>query len=488
MAEENQMNKIHFDLEIFLQKRIWLTALLAGVFLRFLSAIYGYGPVAIDDYSNLISPALQKIQTGAEIEIENFRMVFLGQFTYGVMLLPVQLGIENPRVLVSFFYATLSFISLLFIWGGYKLAQNFVLETKQQWFPFFVLSLFALHFALPFISSKAYIESLSMFFIPLAFYFLTKEKPHYLFWGSFWLSFSVLFRFQNGILIIVTGFFILYELVIKKKNVRHLLFFLLSGFLVLAIMAGLDIASGRKPLSTIINYIVYNFDTNVSTQIWGTSPWWTYLAILLVVFIPPLSFVLLPALWTGMKHSPLLAVNLIAFVLFHSFIPNKLERFLFPVLPLFIFLTALGFLHQQKSKWQSWENRAMLFFLVLNLPIAFLLASSRPQMNMIKAASYMHTNPQKNYYFHGSLDFWVQGYYGYQYPNLQTINDTSFGQTLQHHKEIYVLSYQSQLFTKVCQIEKTFSPDFGERLVIVTNPKFNKRRDTLYLHKCLQEK
>lgn len=487
MAEQKQNKELVWDFKIFSQKRIWFTALLLGIFLRIISAIYGYGPVAIDDYSNLIAPALEKIQTGAEIEIENYRMVFLGQLVYAVMYLPHQAGIDSPRVLVSLFYLTLGFLSLFLIWGGYKLAQNFIWQKDQQWFPYFILSLFALHFAMPFISTKAYIESLSMFFIPLAFYFLTKDKPYDLFWGSFWLSFSVLFRFQNGILIIVTAIFILYELVIKKKNFHHLLFFLAGGFLVLALMAGLDISSNRKPFSTIINYIVYNFDTNVASQIWGTSPWWTYLSILLLVFLPPLSLFLLPALWKGMKRSPLLAINLVVFVLFHSFIPNKIERFLFPVFPLFIFLTALGFLHQQKSKWQRWENKTMSLFLILNMPLVFFLSSSRPQMNIIKAASYMNIHPREHYYFYGSLNFWVQGYYGYQYPNLQTITDQNFPQILEKNKSIYVLSYEAQIFGKACQMKNKFSPDFGERLVILTNPEFNKRRDTLYLHQCTQE-
>lgn len=496
------------DIEnIFAKKQVWLTFLFLGILFRAINALYNYAPVAIDDYANLLAPALKKIQTGVPIEVENYRMVFLGQLVYAVVLPLHKMGVENPRFLISGFYFVISMFSLFFVWGGYKLTLNFSVNkndneksNETNGLAFFVLSVFAVQFIMPFISSKAYIESLAMFFIPWAFYFFT--KPHATakdyFGGSFWLSFSVLFRFQNGILIIVTGFYILYEIFSKQKNWKHLFAFLLAGFLVLAFMGTLDVISGRTAFSTIINYVVLNFNTNVTTQIWGTSPWYTYIIILLLVFIPPISFFLLPSLWQGMKRSPLLAINVFVFVLFHSFIPNKLERFLFPILPLFIILTIIG-LPVLRGKSKSITQKAFHWFFIVNFPLVLLVTFSRSQMNIVKAASYMYEHPTNLYYFYGSLNFWVQGYYGYQYPSLHTIDEKAFMEHLKQDKKIYVLSYDKlENFSKeksqnngsmfTCKTVEEFHPDFAEKLVILTNPEFNKRRDTIYLEQCALQK
>ncbi len=73
-----------------------------------------------------------------------------------------------------------------------------------------------------------------------------------------------------------------------------------------------------------------------------TGPIWKYLLTLVAVFLPPFSVLLLAAAIRGGRAFPLLGVPTLVFLIGHSIIPNKQERFLLPVLPALLILGAIG--------------------------------------------------------------------------------------------------------------------------------------------------
>ena len=70
---------------------------------------------------------------------------------------------------------------------------------------------------------------------------------------------------------------------------------------------------------------------------------WTYAAALVGLFVPPFSLLFLTAAARGGKDLALLGVPTLVFLVAHSAIANRQERFLLPVLPVIILLAALGF-------------------------------------------------------------------------------------------------------------------------------------------------
>ena len=74
-----------------------------------------------------------------------------------------------------------------------------------------------------------------------------------------------------------------------------------------------------------------------------SGPPWQYLLTLLWMFIPPFSLVAIAAMVRGGRRLPLYGLPALAFVVGHSLIANKQERFLLPVLPVLAMLAGAGF-------------------------------------------------------------------------------------------------------------------------------------------------
>jgi hypothetical protein len=74
-----------------------------------------------------------------------------------------------------------------------------------------------------------------------------------------------------------------------------------------------------------------------------SGPPWQYLLTLLWLFIPPFSLVAIAAMARGGRRLPLLGIPALLFLVAHSLIANKQERFLLPVLPVLALLAGAGF-------------------------------------------------------------------------------------------------------------------------------------------------
>jgi 4-amino-4-deoxy-L-arabinose transferase-like glycosyltransferase len=73
-----------------------------------------------------------------------------------------------------------------------------------------------------------------------------------------------------------------------------------------------------------------------------SNPPWHYLLTLLAALIPPASILLLAAAVKGGRQVPLLGLATLAFLVSHSLIANKQERFLLPILPALLILIVVG--------------------------------------------------------------------------------------------------------------------------------------------------
>jgi 4-amino-4-deoxy-L-arabinose transferase-like glycosyltransferase len=74
-----------------------------------------------------------------------------------------------------------------------------------------------------------------------------------------------------------------------------------------------------------------------------SGPPWRYVLTLLGLFVPPFSLLAVAAMLRGGRAIPLIGIPTLGFLIAHSLIANKQERFLLPVLPLLIVLAAAGF-------------------------------------------------------------------------------------------------------------------------------------------------
>lgn len=272
-------------------------------------------------------------------------------------VIPLDATFENSWLIFSI-YVLFIFFSLLFIWGGFLLSQNFTAEKSVS---YFVLSVFSIHFAFAAIHPSS--ELMSMFFIPVAFYFLTKTtlKKLDLFLSSLFFSFATFLFPHNFVFILLSWIHLLQRFVMGKRTILHFLWyvFFFLVFASLSLLPQLFVSSFN--FAELIEFYKIAFGKNYS-MVWSANLWF-YFFVFLLIFIPPFSFFLLLSFWKGISKAPFLFWQFVSFCITLLFVANIHEIKFLPAYPLFIILTALGLPdHVEKN----WANPAVASFLIIN--------------------------------------------------------------------------------------------------------------------------
>lgn len=462
----------------------------AAFFLRSAAAFYNYTPTAEDDYANIIEPALKHYQTGEPITTELYRLPVLPKVFFA-FIAPLKIaGVSDATLLVSWGLFCLGLLSLSGVWAFYRVARQVMpgSENTAGW-------LYAAHFLLPFFSTRAFQESLTLTTVPLALYFLHDPVRRHarLFLAGAFAGLTVVFRFQAAILAVTMLFYLCYEVLRRTMSARQILAFASGGLSTLLLLVLLDLAEGRAPLATPLEYARINFIGNIVSQSYGAAPWHTYLTLLTVVFIPPFSFVLLLPLFRAMRSDVLSTVCLAVFLISHSMIGNKLERFMLPILPFLFLLTLRGLRESENSRLIKGAWRG---FIALNLLILAPITLSRSQLNTIDAARYLADSPRPLLLYR--IDLWKQAYMTFAKPVPADYAEAAAlaeGLKSTAAPEADLLSLgeltaEAETATGAagftCRAEKQFAPSWQEKIVIFLNPRFNARRDTSVLYRCVR--
>lgn len=482
-----------------------LVILVIACILRLAAAWYNYTPTAEDDYANIIAPALKHYQTGAPIVIEPYRLPILPKIFYGFLALLKPLGISDTRILVSWGLTWLGLLSLIGVWGFYKLSENFLPSKYAQaggW-------LFAAHFILPFYNTRAFQECLTLITVPFALYFITKFYKHRnaqnslgqeltpynnfvtLFLGGFLIGLTVIFRFQAGLLAITFLAILIMQMFQKRLSWKSIAGYVTGGLVSFILLISLDLMENRSILSTPLEYFQIGYDGSIASDSYGSAPWYTYITLLAAIFIPPISIVLLIPFIKMLPKNYLLSLPLFVFVLAHSFIGNKLERFMLPILPIFLVLTLQGILLLENNKIVKFGYR---IFWILNLLLLIPVTFSRSQLNIIDAANHLRTSNAPIILY--KIDLWKQAYMTYAKPdppNFTNAENLVKHLTIGKFSTVKVLSlgnFSEMEYARIkeigyaCKKEAEFHPSWQEKIVIKLNPKFNSRRDTSVLYHC----
>lgn len=351
--------------DFFSKQWVWKMFLILGIVFRVAHAFYS-GMETGEDEQFLFS-ALHKIANGSFLPLANVTFAYKNLFAwllYVFMLVLSAFGMDNVYALSSAVYLFMGFISLLFVWGGFRLTKNLTVEKP---YAYFALSVFAVHFAMPLACVKTQPQTVAMFFIPWAFYFFTKPlataKDY--FWGAFLLSFSGLFYFPNFIFVAVSFLYMLYKFFSSRKTRTYIYSFFMGIIPALLVAALLDVLAKKIPFASIGLFFADVF-ADFSYHAYSLA---FYGGISLLIFIPPFSFLLLKALWKGIKRSSLLSSNFFIFFLFLLFHGTALGINFLSLFPFFIVFTAAGLSGCSKK---SWANAAVSLFLLTDLVLLFL--------------------------------------------------------------------------------------------------------------------
>lgn len=259
------------------------------------------------------------------------------------------LDAEQQMVVVRVLHALWS---IVVVRVGYRIALR-LSEPAIAWRTGLFLALF---FFMPFLSVRNLVEVACIPFLMLGAQRLlgttAAPSPRDLLVAGIWIGLAMNIRFQTIFFAIGPGLGLL-----MQKQVRGALLYGLGVALpLLVLQGGIDLFLWGRPFAELGEYVLYNLN---NTTTYGVLPWYNYLLLLAGLFIPPFSL----AVGFGFfrRTSPLLLwLPILLFIAVHSYFPNKQERFLLPIVPLYF---ALG--HVAWEQWRSgsgwWHQRAGLW-------------------------------------------------------------------------------------------------------------------------------
>ncbi len=311
-------------------KQHFCIAIVIGLVLRICSAYFAFGPQALDDYLNQILPALRLIR-GLPHELPTYRSPLMIWMIKAWIEFGSLLSIDAIVNQIRWVYFGLALFSLLGIYGAYKYFQ----DDKNALTGKLAVYLMAAQGLMPFVSTRSFLESFSACFltfgIGLLVYSLRKNQSALQALAFYAVGFSTLIRFQVGL---VYCFIIAY--LFYKKNWKPLVIGLGIGILLIAQQLIIETIDHRAPMSILLNY----FRANENVGNYGRTPWYSTWLTWLAFFYFPFSVLLFRQAKEWKNHILLLG-STITFVLVHSLISHKEERFLYPIMGLTMILMAI---------------------------------------------------------------------------------------------------------------------------------------------------
>ncbi|HRO66863.1 MAG TPA: hypothetical protein PL182_04805, partial [Pseudobdellovibrionaceae bacterium] len=288
-------------------------------------------------------------------------------------------GIENPY---DQYRLTVGLIALIGVGLLLGAALNFSenpLQTKLT------LLLFGFYFAAPSILTRPMFEAMAAPFLAWAALWAVRyDETKALIWGALFAALAFCFRPQAGICALIFPL-----LTLVKKDGKQFLWISLWG-IALVVLSGLpDLwirGSWHHSLRSLISYNVQHGAE------YGSQPVYYYLPILFLMFFGPWLFARFDhaVLKELFRRQRAVWIMIVFFVVEHSLFTHKFERFIFPLIPLVIFLLGAILSYFLRSG-RTWRFGSLAVFnLVLWLPATF----SVPQGHLIQMALFLDGKPE----------------------------------------------------------------------------------------------
>lgn len=490
----------------FKTKHPFLFIMLIGLVLRVIAAFFSRGFGMHDDHFLVIEQAQSWVDGGDYLKWlpetegntgpEGHSFFYVG-FQYLFFQFLQLFGIYDPQWKMLFVRLFHAGISLMVISFGYRIASLITArETAYK-----VALLLAVFWFMPFLGVRNMVELTCIPFMMYGTLIILKQeqirkenlpgyhKTSFLVAGFFLgLAFSV--RYQT---IVFTGGLGLAVLILG--NWRGMLSTAIGFLVSTVIFQGIiDLFIWGRPFAELTEYVSYNFSHAYE---YHTAPWYNYILLLAGLLIPPVSLMLIWGYLRNWKKYFILFFPVLLFIVFHSIFPNKQERFILPVIPLFIVLGLAG--------WEEWVNSSnfwkknksiltasWLFFWAINITLLFLFTPMYSKKARVESMSYLKGYSNIDYFLiddYGSnvLRF-PPVFYTAQWPTYDTIYKDITYKDFSEQKDwsnlenqpTFVLFYKPdnlesrvdslrQIFPELVY-ETTILPGFMDRMIHRINP------------------
>lgn len=336
------------------------------------------------DYNNWLPESQLNAHPNREPKPQGHSFFYVGLHYLFLGLLD-NIGVTFPKTKMYFVRLLHALISLIIVFFGYKITRKLSNEKNA----IEVGLLFALFWFMPFFSVRNLVEFFCIPFLFIAVWYLYKEKKILLnaLWAGVFAGLAFSVRYQVSFFILGIGLALLIKL-----NWKQIIGFSIGTILSIVLVQGIvDYFIWGKPFQELTEYIIYNLKHKNS---YGSNNLSMYFLVVLGLLIPPLSlFWGFGFLRTWKKHLIIFLPTLLFFA-FHTYFPNKQERFIIPIIPFILLLGVIGW-NEFYEKSKFWMNNKKLmkgfkiFFWSLNIILLIVFSFTYSKKSRVEAMVYL---------------------------------------------------------------------------------------------------
>jgi len=327
------LNAIHS----FYRQRQLTVIISCAAFLRFIAAMYSKGYAMHDDHFCVIEIAQRWVEGYGDWlgRGDSLRSIVYPGLHYLLFRLLEALEIFNPQIKMTVVRLLHAAYSLLTVYFGYRISQQLTdraSASRTGW-------LLAAFWLLPMLSVRNLIEFVCIPPLMAATWLLyradSNERLLPNIAGGICFGIAFAFRFQT---LVMAAAVLLYFLAVRKwrRTVAVGCGVVAAAFCIQGIS---DWLAYGYPFASTVEYVKYN---SASARSYVVGQWYQYLLLLMGIFIPPVSLLLLYGWVASWKKIALLFWPSCAYLVFHSVYPGKQERFILPILPFIIIAGVAG--------------------------------------------------------------------------------------------------------------------------------------------------
>ncbi|MDX2136408.1 MAG: glycosyltransferase family 39 protein [Saprospiraceae bacterium] len=291
-------------------------------------------------------------------------------------------GVEDPRLKTLILRLLQAAYSLLAVFYTYKLVLHWSDERRAREAGLLV----ALLWLMPYISVRTLAEVVCIPPLLAATWVLVgpryQEKWYWALWAGVLIGIGFSLRYQTLLYGAGLGAALLWE-----RRWLHALGFALGSAAWIAFMHGwVEWYVWGYPFGKIEYYIRYNLTYK---DAYFQHPWYNYLLLLPALLFPIGLLYAWGVFRYGNRYLPML-LGFLFFLVFHSTMPNKQERFIFSIVPMFIALGAMGW-GMWTARSEFWQRRQTLSrglwaaFWLLNTIALLLFSTYYPKQGRVEA-------------------------------------------------------------------------------------------------------
>lgn len=323
-------------------------------------------------------------------------MLFYTGLHYLLFKFLAGIGITDPQAKMYLVRLIHAVWSMLIIFYGYKITKHFADDSdarKAGW-------LLALFWMFPFLSVRNLVEFVSVPFLIYGTWLIVKNELKFSVWKWLWIGilFGLAFNIRMQTLLYSGGIGLV--LLYQKKWKETIILGFGIILTVLALQGGIDYFIWGKPFTQLQSYVDYNMKHSME---YTTGPWYHYVLFLLGFLIPPVSIFLFFGFFRSYNKVLVIFIPTLIFFIFHSWYPNKQERFITTIVPFIMINGIIGWkliedglfnpkFVQKFIKW-SW-----VFFWVINLIFLIPVSTMYSKKARVESMSYLSQYDDLKYF------------------------------------------------------------------------------------------